>query len=200
MATGPETITVYKIIKRDGDFVKFDDNQQHKWNCSVGVISANITEGMTIDVWWDPYEGSLPDGTTYTSKYIQKAAPSKNPPQELKEPFKGGSGGGKSSGKKDSDYRSRGEIIACVALEVAVQPYMSSLTSASDSDVRRNIRTAVMKDADVYVEYIIEKGKDIKETVPQETPAWADDKPDPGEPQPDPPSAWGADNDDDIPF
>lgn len=204
--TGPETITVFKVLKRDGDYVKFDDNQQKKWNCSVADISANLKEALTIDVWWSPYHGTLPDGSSYTSKYIQRAAPSKNPPQDLKQPYQGGGGGGGKGGggKKDGDFRSRGELIAIEALQAAAQ----IPCTVSDEGSVRAWRAAVMGTADVFAEYIVEEGKKLQVKPAgegeQTSAGWGAPAEGSSEAPAAAPAGWGggeaASGDDDIPF
>jgi len=159
---GPDVITVCAMVKQDGQaYVKFTDNQQKVWNSAtpeaVAVVLANI--GQTLQVKWQMMEGTLPDGNTYQSKYINAArlAPAGTPAQEYRAPYVGGSGGGGGSKGSSSkgDFRSREEIIACVALEAAA------------SSERGKERKDVMETAGVYFEWIITQGK-VKTDPPAE--------------------------------
>ena len=211
---GPATITVFKILKQDGAFTKIDDNQQRKWNTMEAEVSALIKVGATLDVKWQVMQGTLPDGKTYESKYITKARISENPPQELKEPYTGGSGGGggRSGGKKDGDFRSRPEIIASTALEAATRlvgpimpPSMPVDNVTSEETVGANVRLArrlTMETADVLSEYIIRRGVELTgvEGEPTGSADWGE-SPSPAAPAGDEwAEAPAKDPDDDIPF
>ena len=215
---GPATITVFKVLKQDGAFTKFDDNQQRKWNTNEAEVSLLIKPGVTIDVKWQVMQGTLQDGKTYESKYITKARvyPEGTPAQELKEPYTGGSGGGGNSGGGKggkADFRTHGELVATDALLAAatligpvMPPVMTVDNVTADETLGAAVRIArrlVMETADVMSEYIIRRGAELvgKEGEPTGSADWGDnEKTKDADDWGDNTSGGGQEEDDDIPF
>jgi hypothetical protein len=170
---GPETITIQKELKRDTSFLKFDDNQNKKWNTDNPDIVANLDVGMTIDVVYELRPVTFTDESgqekTVQSKYITWAVPSQKPPQELRPPYTGGGGGGGNRGggggqkKGDGDFRTSGELIVLDCLAAAVKLHEGILrdrVTAGDAvdAAARTLRASVTQTADVFCEYVRAEG------------------------------------------
>jgi hypothetical protein len=207
---GPETITIQKELKRDTSFLKFDDNQNKKWNSDVPDIVANLSPGMTIDVWYELRPVTFTDDTgqekTVQSKYIMRAIPSKSPPQELRAPYQGSSGGGgghRGGGgqkKGDGDFRTSGELIVLDCLAAAVKLHEGILrdrVTAGDAvdAAARTLRASITQTADVFCEYVRAEGAKLgKSSEAAAAAPPSGDGRNPNGTYSNPPSGWGEGN------
>jgi len=205
---GPETITIQKELKRDTSFLKFDDNQNKKWNSDVPDIVANLSPGMTIDVWYELRPVTFTDDTgqekTVQSKYIMRPIPSKNPPQELRPPYQGGSGGGGGGSrggggqkKGDGDFRTSGELIVLDCLAAAVKLHEGILrdrVTAGDAvdAAARTLRASITQTADVFCEYVRAEGGKLGKSSEAAAAAPAGDGRNPNGTYSNPPGGWDA--------